>query len=90
MNAFFRGFMLDQRTRKADRMMVAGGEHQTSLKDVYSGTRAGTNGLRVERSDDDTDVMNNAGHVGTDEDIQGRGRAELKPGDEAVAGMGGT
>lgn len=49
MNQFFNGFMVDQRTRSGEKTAVANGSppKQTSVKEQYSGTLAGTNGLRT-------------------------------------------
>lgn len=49
MNQFFSGFMVDQRTRSGAKALVANGNppKQASRKEQYSGTLAGTNGLRT-------------------------------------------
>lgn len=77
-DAFFRGFMLNQ--RKDTMRTSAAAAVVSSLKETYSGTRAGTNGLRTDRGDVNADVNGKAGN----------GRVDIHPGDAATAGMGGV
>ena len=52
MNKFFAGFMIDQRIKSAGRTAISNGSSakMDSKKAEYSGTLAGTNGLRTNTS----------------------------------------
>ncbi|KAK5089028.1 hypothetical protein LTR05_003252 [Lithohypha guttulata] len=47
MDRFFKGFMIDQRTRQGAKEVVANSKKPGNSKDMYAGTLAGTNGLRT-------------------------------------------
>ena len=63
MDRFFKGFMIDQRTRKGAKEVVRNGE-KPSKKTRYAGTAAGTNGLRS-KTNGDVDI------VASDEAVKG-------------------
>lgn len=62
MDSFFRGFMVDQRTRGGAKPAIA---DSAGKKDLYAGTLPGTNGLRA--------AVNGQGMAAGNDAVQGAG-----------------